>query len=343
MPIPPIEPFKPRSSSKDLGLKARFSDPPNPPPQAPLPDKPPFELGDINSYLRRSETEKPRLANGTQAQSPQEKPEQGSTSQVETLSEALRSAKKEYDMQTRRLRAMEELLVQERVKRETAEEKAKKLESERLGDSKSINGVLHKPEEERPSTPIEEEANSEIGKKLDDRDTVAKKLQQRLETLLLEFQEYKASAEKWRDEKEKAEQERDEERKEKHSLMEMVETIRKEQRERTERRDGKKRDSKVDDATSTAPSAPEHSSESDSAIASSRSRGLSNPLSPLARSLFANGNLSSALVQSDKDGGAYDLRTGQLVQAAPYISAMSVVLIGVAVMALVNKMSRGER
>jgi hypothetical protein len=54
----PIDPTK-ISPIKDNSLKARFSDPPAPPPQQPLPAKP-----DAASSLRRSDTERqktPRL------------------------------------------------------------------------------------------------------------------------------------------------------------------------------------------------------------------------------------------------------------------------------------------
>jgi len=67
-----------------------------------------------------------------------------------------------------------------------------------------------------------------------------------------------------------------------------------------------------------------------------------SPGSPRKYSLSSNGHADPSVYQSDGKNAIMHLDRHQLVQAGPYLSAMSVVLIGVAVMALVNKMSRGE-
>jgi hypothetical protein len=57
---------------------------------------------------------------------------------------------------------------------------------------------------------------------------------------------------------------------------------------------------------------------------------------PLATHRVVQGSARS------NEGPTLARRDLQLSQAAPYISAISVVMIGVAVMALLNKMQRGE-
>ncbi|GAP84471.1 putative FHA domain-containing protein [Rosellinia necatrix] len=95
--------------------KTRFSDPPAPPPQQPLPEKP-----DIPS-LKRGITERPKLH--PQNMSPIR--HEGNGSQILQLTEALNNAKKEIESQTLRMRDLEEMLHQERLARERAEDSAR--------------------------------------------------------------------------------------------------------------------------------------------------------------------------------------------------------------------------
>jgi DNA repair exonuclease SbcCD ATPase subunit len=335
MPLP-LDHLHRRSGSKDLSVKPRFSDPPNPPPQAPLPDKP-FDINGGNQLLRRADTEKQKLPNGVHPTNGQVRPDANTASQIASLSEALDAAKKEFDSQSKRLREMEDLLVQERVRRQDAEAKAKRLESIQQGSISIHVPTTTATEEEEHTTPIEDEVSSEIGKKSTD-GSATQKLHQRLDLLLAESQEVKAVAERWKREKEQVEQERDEERKEKLSLMEMIEKIRRDERENAEK-ESKKRNRKDTKngslrGSTTAPT----SNETDKAQEPDVNGGHTSPIS---RGLFSNGHLSGPLMHaSGKD--SFAAHTGQVVQAAPYISAMSVVLIGVAVMALVNKMARGN-
>jgi hypothetical protein len=238
---------------------------------------------------------------------------------------------------------MEDLLVQERVRREDAEARAKRLEISQQPISVNVNNN-RSPAEEEHTTPIEDEVSSEIGKRSND-GTATQKLHKRLETMLVEFQEMKVVAERWKKEKEQAEQERDEERKEKLTLMEMIEKIRRDERtnadkesKKRNRKDGKnsgrfRSGSAASAIDGTEPEAATAAQDADA------DPGLDSPGS---RGLFSNGHVLGPLMHAEgKD--SFAAHTGQMVQAAPYISAMSVVLIGVAVMALVNKMARGER
>jgi hypothetical protein len=92
--------------------KPRFSDPPQPPPQQPLPEKPDVARG---NYFSSSSP----LLTGTNAEPPQSIPDaspvrQEPTSQILTLVEALASAKRENDTQRARMEELEEMLKTER-------------------------------------------------------------------------------------------------------------------------------------------------------------------------------------------------------------------------------------
>jgi hypothetical protein len=272
------------------------------------------------------------LPNGEHLSNGVTRADTNTASQIANLSEALDVAKQELETQSNRLKEMEDLLVIERVRRQEAEARAKRLEKEQA-ESGSIkvqipNGTQLKGDEDH-TTPIEDEVSSEIGKRNND-GSATQKLHQRLDLLLAEFQEVKASAERWKQEKEVAEKERDEEKKEKLGLMERITELRREQQASSEK-ETKKRGKK---ALRGVADEEDRSASTDS----------SSPTNSAPRSLFTNGHLSGPLLHADsKDGGTFFAsHTGQMVQAAPYISAVSVVLIGVAVMALVNKMSRGE-
>ncbi|KAF2674551.1 hypothetical protein BT63DRAFT_13476 [Microthyrium microscopicum] len=336
-PGSPVDSRKPPVSFTDPPLKPRFCDPPNPPPQAPLPEKP--ELSGNLSGLKRSDTERPKLPNGSSSGSL--RLDSNTVSQFASLSEALALTKKELESQSRRCREMEDLLVLERTKREDAEARARQLEQ----NTSKANGPPNLTGSEGVTTPIEDEASSDVGNKVST-ETTTDKLKQRLDLLLVEFQEVKEMAEKWRLEKENAEKERDEERKEKVGLMEMVQKLRKEEQDRQERKERKRETQKRD---GRAISQFDSSTEDEADQVANHSREIdysdhnNETIKPKSVS-YSNGHLSHSFLPRTGDGGTTMKHAqGQLVQAAPYLSAMSVVLIGVAVMALVNKMSRGER
>jgi hypothetical protein len=347
---------KGKTAGKDL--KARFATPPNPPPQVPLPEKP-HESPNI-SLLRRGDTERPKLPNG-----PISPPTQSDSlsPQDSGLSEALNAAKKDLEEQSIKLRDLQDLLVKERVRRVDAEARASQLERERtVGAVLPQNGSLIQPKEDDDPTltPIEDDPNSEIGKKKAEPapadESATEKLQRRLDLLLLEFHEVKESSERWRLEKEEAHRQLDEERKEKLSLMEMIEAQRKIERERTEKKNrprslrwrnsnDKRRAIANTDGASSPTEADDADDVSDNENIDDRrdSNSTPSPGSPRNLSFSSNGHVDSSLIHHDGKSTIMHMDRHQLAQAAPYLSAMSVVLLGVAVMALVNKMSRGER
>jgi hypothetical protein len=327
-------------------LKARFSELPlNPPPQGPLPEKP----SDFPNQplLRRAESEKPK------ASSPQVSTfnifDQSSNSQITALAAALDSVKKDYENQGKKIRDLQDLLVQERVRASQAEARAHQLEN------LNIEKALPVKKEEQNVTPIEDEANSEIGTKQkapsSANESATTKLQQRLDLVLAELQQVKENSELWRHEKEKAEKERDQERKERLSFMEMIEAQRKIEKENIARRSRSRsrRRNRSKSGSSKALSDPSvtkaiSSNKTDNEDLDERRDSLSTPSPGSPRqSLFTNGHADPTLQILDGKGGTVYFERSHLIHAAPYISAMSVVLIGVAVMTLVNHMSRGEK
>ncbi|KAK4891002.1 hypothetical protein LTR27_010333 [Elasticomyces elasticus] len=188
-------------------LKAHFSEPPAPPPQAPLPEKPDVAraLADpiIRPLLRRDDTALPS-PNST---SPTR---MDHSSDILRLCEELKLAKGELSNQSERMKTLENELAQERTARESAEERAQRLERRdspvRIGDDVGIS----KDEAISPTSPSPPD------------------LQTQLDRLMASMDDMKMQMERYRLRAENAEGERDEAR---QSLAEMVEQRRKENAE----------------------------------------------------------------------------------------------------------------
>lgn len=213
--------------------KPRFSDPPAPPPQQPLPEKPDVSrshnFDPSSPSLKRTNTERPRSV-------PSVSPiRQEPASQIVSLVEALASAKKEIDTQSARMRDLEEMLQKERQARELAEEVAKRLESQ-SSEPPSTNGYTPRSNgnsfiEEEAFEPPNDNMKAESEKEMEESKVVDPKsisassllLEQRLETMVAEMQQMKEQMENFKQRAESAESERDTDRK---SLAAMVEKIR---------------------------------------------------------------------------------------------------------------------
>ena len=103
-----------------------FSQPPAPPPQQPLPEKPDAARSiafdtKVQTSLNRVDTDKPKPAMNSPSRV--EPP----TSQILSLVEALTTAKREIDSQGDRVKQLEIMLSRERKAREGAEERARRL------------------------------------------------------------------------------------------------------------------------------------------------------------------------------------------------------------------------
>lgn len=310
---------------------SRFSEPPAPPPSQPLPEKP-----DAFSPLKRSDTEKPKSASTSS-------PVARDSSQILNLIEALSTARKEIDTQGARVKELEELLRQERLARESAEERVKNLEMRSALDDMSAKSAKetgaspgHEPkikqdgqDEEIVAKPNGSILPSEISKTPDaeqsesSAEVTTSQMQRRLDTMMEQMEEMRKQMASFKERAEKAEDESSETRK---SLAEMIETLRKERAEKGQ-------------VSATAPdSKPE-------------SHGL-DPLKTIsghpvvtengAAELKVGGSPAQQFEKSkDLDAAATAFvkqwhRRKFMEEASPYASMFGVVLLGVGLMAYLN-------
>lgn len=326
--------------------KARFGDPPAPPPQQPLPDKPEparVHLTDVGSpSLQRSNTERPK---GGSSLSPIR--QEANSSQIVKLVEELTSAKQELTTQNARLRDLEEMLQKEREARELAEDVAKQLELatgglklngfHKHGEEGSIVEEAFEPPSDSFNTNGDTDATvvPELSMTRDASSIEASTslLQQRLELMMVEMNEMKTQMESYKQRAERAEEERDADRK---TLAEMVEQIRADslkQRTASEQR-GRSRSSKAETHTGVFTS-------------SSSNRSLSS-LAPLLQKAGLRNSQTAELVQHDSSmpvalsqpSSANDML---MYHGSPYASMLGVVLLGMGLMAYINGWQKVER
>ncbi|KAF7517597.1 hypothetical protein PCG10_001081 [Penicillium crustosum] len=316
---------------------SRFSDPPAPPPQQPLPEKPDAlsrSASESFSPLKRSDTEKPKSGTGS--------PVSRDSSQILNLIEALSSAKREIETHGTRVKELENLLFQEQAARKLAEDKVNELEMRSLDveKSKAENGILPpsesgvdgKKEQDvtettvqvngiHPSetpTPDDSQADAPVEDK-------SAELQTRLESMMEEMAEMRKQMASFKDRAEKAEDETTESRK---SLNEMIETLR---LERAQKASATVLDKKTD----------------------IHDREPSNDLA--AQSLTSDDTLTDSKTKTpsmqgfdpvtsqnkDMDAAATAFATQRhrcnyVEEASPYASMFGVVLLGVGLMAYLN-------
>jgi hypothetical protein len=313
--------------------KPRFSDPPAPPPQQPLPEKPDVARShnfdpSSPSSLKRTNTERPRSV-------PNVSPiRQEPSSQIITLVEALASAKKEIDTQSARMRDLEEMLQKERQARELAEELAKRLESQSglqtNGESEHKGeGFIIEEAFEPPYDPVQnkelERAESEPKQKDVEMRTSSDPtlLEQRLETMLVDMQELRDQMESFKHRAETAETERDSDRK---TLAEMVETIRSDELARKS-------------SSTERGRSPAHHLLTKGLLDGTADE-LNTTVAPLSRKVgLVNGHVKNGGSERPAAGtlsrhpGGHD---PLLYHTTPYASMIGVVLIGMGLMAYLN-------
>lgn len=342
LPEPPKAPVvNGQALSFRSDAKTRFSDPPAPPPQQPLPEKPDSarsQSGDPSS-LKRTATERPRL--GSSNTSPVR---QDNLNQIIQLTEALNSAKREIDGQTAKMRDLEEMLQREREAREAAEQLAKRLED----DAQSrVNGSAHSVIEdstlEEAFEPPAEASDGDTKSPTDDNVTArpegkedrTKFLQSQIDNMLSEMRELREQVDMYKRQAEQATSERDADRK---TLAEMVQQIREKDEEaaalkaaaqaRTRSRsDGRDRGSTVTARDQSrgrsvsnradGPTAGLDSVEED-AVDGKPNLSRANTITPTPRSPSKRGV------------------SGKALESIPYASMFGVVLIGMGLMAYIN-------
>ena len=334
--------------------KNRFSEPPAPPPQQPLPEKPDVARSSPSDpsppSLKKTSIERARSGTSVSPTSDE------STSQIVSLVEALASAKREIDFQSARMRDLEDMLQKERQARELAEELAKQLEQQSSlakvnghGESRAEVSMLEDsfepPSDQAECTPtsrvqrtkspsrnaespkkseLQSSTSTDISVDLEPIGTSTTLFEQRMETMLIEMQQLRENMESFKERAETAEAERDQDRK---SLAEMVEKIRSEESAR--------RSSSTERASSPGDGLSEDQ-------VSRKAGALSDTLGPLLqRTFLANDNTSIKKVEVGRiTAGTLSMPSAtqdpRLYHATPYASMLGVVLIGMGLMAYLN-------
>lgn len=320
-------------------LKSRFSEPPAPPPQQPLPEKP-----DAPS-IRRSDTEKPLSLNSPIR----------SDARISTLADALSNAKKEIEAQSARVHDLETLLSQERRAREDAEERAKRLEQQSLhiGITSADDGSGQVPGDDSLED-VHQDTTSHLPTLPTLPDVAAAHLQSRLEAMMNEMNEMKQQMEKYRQRAEDAEAESATHR---QTLAEMVEKIRQDDAKTAAREAARqRRRSNSNGALSSTSTAVDGSGKDgemeEGEITIMSEKELVDPAEKVAL-------LSSGLHKEDGANGvpagsaakgvsALATRQPQrsemaMTHGGPAVSIITVVALGVALMAWLNSNTKIER
>ncbi|KAF1942157.1 factor arrest protein 10 [Clathrospora elynae] len=322
------------SPIKDNSLKARFSDPPAPPPQQPLPEKP-----DAATSLRRSNTERSKTTSPMR-----------SDAQLSSLTEALSSAKKEIESQGTRLKDLETLLNEERRAREDAEERANRLERETVKDREDqepvlVNGDIHKLETaEQEQEELTGAENGSVSPRSAENTTA--RLQQRLELMMSEMNEMKQQMERYRDRAETAEADR-------KTLTEMVENIRKDNA-KTASREARRRSRSASQSARAGANASADGSEvgneaeeGEITIIREKDIGEDGPDVPLLETNGQNGHAvghNGVKLLANSNSMVTRLPDRDWMYHGGPIGAMvTVVAIGVAVMTMLNQYPKAER
>ncbi|ETI27596.1 hypothetical protein G647_00045 [Cladophialophora carrionii CBS 160.54] len=338
---PGAEPARPQATSKEavshrqiagrvkapkMEHVARFADPPAPPPQQPLPEKPDSSKASpvatpFTNLLKRGETAKPSKNESHSPTNPQ-------NSQMLSLIEALSIAKKELDSQGARVKQLEDMLKQERSAREDAEERARRLEQHAA--SRPVSQVEESPAiPVQPTKPGSDEQES-IHDSDGELDTKTKHLQQNLDQVLGEMQRLKSDVDKFQRRAETAETDAAHARK---SLAEMIDKIRVEN-EKAESLP-KQLQERPDNEGSEAEAGAEPNESTEKSAVKSRPQVNGHIRPPV---LPEHLERAVATVLRDRSSNA-----DAIAQSAPYVSMLGVVLIGVGLMAYLNSWQKSER
>lgn len=325
IPQAPIAPLPFRTDNSPL-----FSEPPAPPPQQPLPEKPDAARSNPSDSpsLRRMNTERPRSV--TNASPVREQ----NSSQIISLVEALASAKKEIDSQGAKLRDLEEMLQKERQAREMAEEVAKRLELEsqvRLnGHAKGGNSFLDEAFEptaelvaqnEKVVDPVVVPDHVVDPVAISDSSSL---LEKKMESMLAEMMDLKGQMEAFKQRAETAEAERDADKK---TLAEMVESIRAEE---SARKSASTERARSPSLTSSVGAVETETSDPAISTLDSLLEKVGSPASTAKTNGTANQPAVGTL--SKPTSG----RDPLLYNTTPYASMLGVVLVGMGLMAYLN-------
>jgi len=313
-------------SKSRLDMRAHFSEPPAPPPQAPLPEKPDVAraLADplIRPLLRRDDTALPNSSN----RSPTRTDHSGD---ILRLCEELKLAKGELSNQSEKMTRLESELASERTARESAEERATRLER-------------------RDSPTNDSERARQASEDISPTSFAPPGLQSQLDRLRASMDEMKQQMEAYRQRAESAESERDEAR---QSLAEMVEQKRKENAQANRSRSpsktlksGSRPAAQVDEQTGEANGhiiAPQPNSPTSETLLERAGIEGGRPIT-LEQARIMTQLLSQEVLQAKQAGGA-DNRSLAAHYGTPYGSAVAVVVAGFLLMTWINGWPKVER
>ncbi|KAL2890259.1 hypothetical protein HOO65_020801 [Ceratocystis lukuohia] len=282
--------------------KTRFSDPPAPPPQQPLPEKP----TDVPSWKKSpSERSKSQSSNHTSSREP--------SGQAFYMQTEIDNYKKKLNDQEVRLKVLEETLHSERSARQAAEDLNQKLEE--AMSSNHINGIDKERQafEAKAAASANDEAKVEV-QELQSANLALKAL---IETLRKEME---TTSQTWERRLQKAEAEREIAQK---SLAEMVLRIREESSARNRNKSSQHhhhRHHGVRSRSARSSSSSESSSSDPSSDEASASRSLSKRVtkSLLASTPQAHADSSSSEDESSEDDDSQPLVRKNQQTAATY-------------------------
>ncbi|KPI43684.1 uncharacterized protein AB675_6244 [Cyphellophora attinorum] len=323
-----IKPASHRSRSFKNDNLARFSDPPAPPPQQPLPEKPDSTKSssmnplNLTSFLKRSDTAK--------ASSPATSPSKKEAAPGSDHLAILELVRKDLDSQKARVKELEDMLMEEKTARIRAEERARQIEQDT--SYKPVTKIEEPPvvlPELGGDHPSAQQSTKEDLKS----DPVdEKQLQQRLDTMVLEMQKMKTDMDRYQQRAEVAEADAVKTR---ETLTEMIERLRQEN-------------------DTEAPGAIEKAVNS-TKPSRLRSLGTDGSTENMAKGQdsgrpTANGHVTRPRVPSQLEQAVATAlrhsRSGDgevLAQSAPFVSAMGVVLIGIGLMAYLNSWQKTDK
>ncbi|KAF2214527.1 hypothetical protein CERZMDRAFT_37322 [Cercospora zeae-maydis SCOH1-5] len=320
------EKARPSPTKSKLELKAHFSEPPAPPPQAPLPEKPDVAraLADpiIQPLLRRRDTARASSSSSSPTRNDH-------SSDILRLCEELKLAKGELSNQSERMKTLEHELAQERMARESAEERAQRLEEVERRDSPTNDG--HPSADNSPSTSTR---SNEVTT------DPAPEVQIQLDRLRTQMDEMKQQMEAYRQRAEKAESERDEAQ---QTLAEMVEEKRRQNAE--EARDTRSSPAKPQDLP------PKALHQSDGISVESNGHVVPPTLSssPTSSSLMQRAGMITQFLAREVIGSdpsqvsARDMDKALIYYGVPYGSFAAVLIVGLIAMNWINGWPKVER
>lgn len=282
----------------------------------------------------------------------------GSTTKAETsnqvlsLVEALSSAKKELDSQGARMKALEDMLQQERSARESAEERARRLEDQkRVSETGTVVEDAFEPSPEgskeqsndvRPGDGNQDseptrtwqatKTPEELSKDTANAAASAARLQQRVEMMVVEMDEMKKQMEKYKKRAESAEEETVSTRK---TLAEMIEKIRRDGASKDAQGVARRRSMEIATQTEICTETDKETSHADTLLMKAVGGENGHAISPGELAQLERA-MTTALARSPN-------ATDRLSQSAPFASMLGVVLIGVGLMTYLNGWQKLER